>query len=133
MSRILLSCFVVSLLAIPASSQEESSREAVDVDAQLFELIEEAREASESDHRYNLETLSCGEFDQLLASEDQADRAVLSMLIVWAHGYKSGMDGIDFEDRPITLEGMVELTRRVVDECLQHPEVLYHVAVERVD
>lgn len=105
---------------------------ATGVEDQLFKLVETVRESSQDSHRYNLETLSCGEFDQLATSNAEADQAVVSMLMVWAHGYKSGLEGIDFDARPASLEGMVELVTRAVEECEQHPQMLFHVAIGRI-
>jgi hypothetical protein len=103
------------------------------IEDHLAQLIETARQSSQDRHRYNLETLSCGEFEQLAASEQTADQSVISLLMVWAHGYQSGLQGIDFEARPVSLEGLVALTRKTLAECEQHPEVLFHIALGRID
>ena len=132
--------FGLALVAGPNIAQDAPEAPAAEAETavepgvaeRLRELVETARESSEDDHRYNLETLSCGEFEQLAHSERQADQAVVSMLMVWSHGYKSGLEGLDFEARPVSLDGLTELTHAAMEECSQHPEMLFHVAVGRI-
>lgn len=124
-------------LCWPASAEETGSSDADSgvepgVQEHLVEIVETARRSSEDAHRYNLETLSCSEFEQLALSEEEADQAVVAMLMVWSHGYKSGLEGIDFEARPVSLEGLLSLTRAITDACSPHPEMLFHVAVGRI-
>jgi hypothetical protein len=120
----------IAALAVPTFAQEQEGKS---FDDHLVAIIDAATASTEVDHRVHLETLSCGEFVSITSSGAETDRAVAAMIMVWAHGYHSGLKGIDFEARPVSLEAMVDLTKRTIDECSHHPDMLFHSAITKVD
>lgn len=103
------------------------------IEQRLREIVELAKQASEDHHEYDLRTLTCGEFLTLAASDDPNDYAVMAMLMVWAHGYHSGLRGLDFQAYPLDTAGIVSLTTQMVGACREHPKELFHVAAARLD
>ena len=133
---ILVASILVSISVLPnLASTPLSAQEAAEVptmEQQLADLVDLATRISEVEHRYAVDTISCGEFVHLLGSGQQHDQAVAAVLMTWAHGYVSGLHGVDFVARPVDLEGMVEITRQIVEECRKDPDALFHVAASRL-
>jgi len=103
------------------------------IEQRLQEIVELAKKSSEDKHRYDIRTLTCAEFLNLAASNDPNDYAVMAMLMVWTHGYHSGLRGVNFQAYPLDTEGIVSLTTQMVDICKQHPKELFHVAATHLD
>jgi len=103
------------------------------IEERLREIVDLAKRASEDHHRYDLTTLTCGEFLTLSASESPDDYAVMAMLMVWTHGYHSGLRGLNFHAYPLDTEGIVSLTSQMVSICKARPRELFHVAAARLD
>ena len=120
---------VVAAGAVPAAAQDSDATWEQD----WIELFNSATGPTETDHRFHLETMSCGEFVAVTQSDSENDRAVAVMVTVWAHGYHNGLKGINFEARPMSLEGMVTLLRGLLEECGRHPDELFHTAVMKLD
>jgi hypothetical protein len=121
---------VLAVWATPVVAQEQ---EDMTFEDHLVSIIDAATASTEVDHRIHLETLSCGEFVSIATSAAETDRAVASMIMVWAHGYHSGLKGINFEARPVSMEAMIELTKSAIGECRNHPDMLFHTAVSKLD
>jgi len=103
------------------------------IEERLQEIVELAKKSSEDKHRYDIRTLTCSEFLRLSASTDPDDYAVMAMLMVWTHGYHSGLKGINFQAYPLDTHGVVSLTTQMVSVCKKHPRELFHVAATHLD
>lgn len=123
-------CLVIALWAAPAVAQEDQQ---MTLDEELLALFDAATTPTKIDHRVYLETLSCGEFVSIATSDTENDTAVAGMLMVWAHGYYSGLKGPNFEAHPVSMAGMAALTRSAIAECAAHPDMLFHVAITKVE
>jgi len=120
---------LVAAGAVPAAAQESDATWETD----WIELFNSTTAPTETDHRFHLETMSCGEFVAVANSDAEHDRAVAAMVTVWAHGYHNGLKGVNFEARPMSLDGMVTLLRGLLDECGRNPDELFHTAVTKLD
>ena len=123
-------CTLLALWAAPSAAQDGQQ---ISLEEELQALFDAATTPTKIDHRVYLETLSCGEFVSIATSDQENDTAVAGMLMVWAHGYYSGLKGPNFEAHPVSLEGMVALTRSAIAECAAHPDMLFHVAITKVE
>lgn len=123
-------CVLVALWASPSAAQEGQR---MSLDEELLALFDAATTSTKISHRVYLETLSCGEFVSIATSDDANDTAVAGMLMVWAHGYYSGLKGPNFEAQPVSMAGMAKLTRSAIAECAAHPDMLFHVAITKVE
>jgi len=103
------------------------------IEARLQEIVDLAKKSSENKHRYDIRTLTCEEFLRLSASKDPDDYAVMAMLMVWTHGYHSGLKGINFQAYPLDTAGVVSLTTQMVAVCRKNPRKLFHVAAAKLD
>ncbi len=103
------------------------------IEQRLREIVELAKQASEDHHRYDLTTLTCEQFLTLSSSDSPDDYAVMAMLMVWTHGYHSGLRGLNFHAYPLDTEGIVSLTTQMVSICKARPRELFHVAAARLD
>ena len=121
---------VLAIWTTPVVAQEQ---EEMTVEDHLISIVDAAAASAEVDHRVHLETLSCGEFASIAASGEHTDRAVASMLMVWAHGYYSGLHGLDFEAHPVSIEEMVALTKSAIQLCRDNPEMLFHTAISKLE
>jgi len=121
-------------LAMPSTAIAQDEAEAPNTfEDHLVSIIDVATASSEVEHRINVETLSCGEFVALTVSGSETDRALAAMLMVWAHGYHSGLQGLNFEARPVSMEAMVKITRDSITVCRDNPEMLFHTAISKID
>ncbi len=123
-------CLSIALWAAPSAAQEGQQ---MSLEEELLALFDAATAPTKIDHRVNLETLSCGEFVSIATSDNESDTAVAGMLMVWAHGYHSGLKGPNFEARPVSMAGMARLARSAIAECAAHPDMLFHVAIAKVE
>ncbi len=103
------------------------------IQQRLEEIVELAKKSTEDAHRYDITTLTCSEFLELAASNDPNDYAVMAMLMVWTHGYHSGLRGVNFHAYPLDTQGIVSLTTQMVSVCREHPKELFHVAALHLD
>jgi len=103
------------------------------IEQRMEEIVELAKKSTQDAHRYDISTLTCSEFLELSASDDPDDYAVMAMLMVWTHGYHSGLKGINFHAYPLDTQGIVHLTGQMASICRTHPKELFHVAALRLD
>jgi hypothetical protein len=133
---IVRSVIVMTVLAAGATVGPAAAQEAWDpakVEAQWLAFFDTATSSTEIDNRVHLETLSCGEFTTIASSEKTTDQAVAAMATTWAHGYYSGLKGVNFEARPMSVEGLAKLILSVMAECERHPDMLFHTAITKLD
>jgi hypothetical protein len=123
-------CALLALWAAPTAAQEDQQ---MSLDEELLALFDAATTSTKISHRVYLETLSCGEFVSIATSNDDNDVAVAGMLMVWAHGYYSGLKGPNFEAQPVSMAGMSKLVNSAIAECRAHPDMLFHVALTKVE
>lgn len=123
-------CALLAVWAAPAAAQEDQQ---MSLDEELLALFDAATAPTKIDHRVYLETLSCGEFVSIATSDSENDTAVAGMLMVWAHGYYSGLKGPNFEAHPVSMAGMAKLVNSAIAECQAHPDMLFHVAITKID
>lgn len=84
----------------------------------------------------------CGSIIDLFVSADPAiekDEQVLTaaqdrayVFLMWAHGYMSGRDGIDFTRRPLNQDGITALVGEIYAVCRSDEERLFLDAVKEI-
>ena len=101
----------VALLAFPACSQESGGgAEALPADTASAPPAEEV-----VPHE-----MTCAEVGDALNDQEREEEA--SYLVVWAYGVRTGVEGLDFAEYPVTKAGLEEFITRVTLTCKADPD-----------
>ena len=115
---LLAAALVVTLVALPARSQETGSESAGSpADAASTPATEEV-----APHE-----MTCAEVEDALNDEEREEEA--SYLLVWAYGVRTGVEGLDFEKYPVTQAGLGEFVTRLTLACKADPDKLFVDAI----
>ena len=90
-------------------------------------LAAEPLPAPVADDRFTVQTATCGDLYELLQDAAPGEgkdpvimekaQNVLLYFVIWAHGYLSGRDGIDEDDRPLSSEGIEFTVKQIGEVC----------------
>ena len=97
---------------------------------------------AESSQGDEMERASCGNIIDLFVSADPTvnkDEQSLAaaqdrtyIFLMWAHGYLSGRDGIDFKRRPLNQQGITALVGEIYAACKDTEDQLFLDAVKDI-
>ena len=108
---LLVAAVSVALFVFPACSQETGGEsEASPADTASAPPSEEV-----APHE-----VTCAEVADALRDEEREEEA--SYLVVWAYGVRTGVEGLDFEEYPVTKAGLEDFITRVTLTCKADPD-----------
>jgi hypothetical protein len=84
------------------------------------------QDATETQDRIDPKTYSCADHLRLTGERDGRS----DVRIVWAHGYYSGLRGIDKSSPAITVQDFVEFSGLLAEACKENPKKLFVAAVK---
>ena len=89
-----------------------------------------------------MERASCGSILDLFAAADPASNGKKSELaaaqdrayifVMWAHGYLSGRDGIDFSKRPLNQAGITQVVSDIYKVCAADEQRAFLDAIKEI-
>jgi hypothetical protein len=71
--------------------------------------------------------MTCAEVRDALDDEEREEEA--SYLVVWSYGVRTGVEGLDFENYPVTKAGLEDFITRVTLTCKVDPDRLFVDAI----
>ena len=105
----------LALLSLPACAPEESAEsgapatEAAPPQEAVFEKV--------APHE-----MTCAEIDATFGDEQHEEEA--SYLLIWAYGVRTGAKDMNFDQHPVTPEGLEDFATRLVMTCKADPDKL---------
>lgn len=98
---------------------------------------------AQSEQGNEMERARCGDIIDLFVSADpevnKEDEKALAVaqdqtyvFLMWAHGFMSGRDGIDFKRRPLNQQGITALVGEIYTVCKDNEDRLFLDAVKEI-
>jgi hypothetical protein len=86
-----------------------------------------AQISEESQEPVAIDKMSCGELEFIFG--DEAQEVEASYLAIWAYGVKTGAESMDFENHPITEDGLAAFVAHLMEVCDADSDKLFVKAI----